>query len=430
MNILLLGSGGREHAFAWKIAQSPRCNQLFVAPGNPGTAEIATNVPVGVTDFPGISKFIQAQDIDLLVIGPEEPLVKGLVDYLHAQVGMEQLLVVGPSKLGATLEGSKDFSKQFMLRNGVPTAAYATFHAHQLAEGLAYLEKQSLPIVLKADGLAAGKGVLICESLEEAKISLKEMLVDAKFGDASSKVVVEEFLTGIELSVFVATDGISYKILPEAKDYKRIGEGDTGLNTGGMGAVSPVPFATAAFLQKVEERIVIPSIQGLEKEGIPYKGFLFIGLMNSNGEPFVIEYNVRMGDPETEAVLPRIESDFVDLLEAIAGGSLTSYVLELSPQTCATVVMVSGGYPEGYEKGFPISLPDSNSRTVLFHSGTARNESGALINSGGRVFAVTGMGANLEEALAAAYETIDNVSWQKAYYRRDIGQDILKLGIK
>lgn len=430
MNILLLGSGGREHAFAWKIAQSPRCNQLFVAPGNPGTAEIATNVPLGVTDFPGISKFIQDHGIDLLVIGPEEPLVKGLVDYLHAQAGMEQQLVVGPSQLGATLEGSKDFSKQFMLRNGVPTAAYSTFHAHQLAEGLAYLEKQSLPIVLKADGLAAGKGVLICESLEEAKISLKEMLVDAKFGDASSKVVVEEFLTGIELSVFVATDGISYKILPEAKDYKRIGEGDTGLNTGGMGAVSPVPFADAAFLQKVEERIVIPSIQGLEKEGIPYKGFLFIGLMNSNGEPFVIEYNVRMGDPETEAVLPRIESDFVDLLEAIAGGSLASYALELSPQTCATVVMVSGGYPEGYEKGFSIALPDSNSRTVLFHSGTARNESGALINTGGRVFAVTGMGANLEEALAAAYETIEKVSWQKAYYRRDIGQDILKLGIK
>lgn len=430
MNILLLGSGGREHAFAWKIAQSPRCNQLFVAPGNPGTAEIATNVPLGVTDFPGISKFIQDHGIDLLVIGPEEPLVKGLVDYLHAQAGMEQQLVVGPSQLGATLEGSKDFSKQFMLRNGVPTAAYATFHAHQLAEGLAYLEKQSLPIVLKADGLAAGKGVLICESLEEAKISLKEMLVNAKFGDASSKVVVEEFLTGIELSVFVATDGISYKILPEAKDYKRIGEGDTGLNTGGMGAVSPVPFADAAFLQKVEERIVIPSIQGLEKEGIPYKGFLFIGLMNSNGEPFVIEYNVRMGDPETEAVLPRIESDFVDLLEAIAGGSLASYALELSPQTCATVVMVSGGYPEGYEKGFSIALPEPNSRTVLFHSGTARNESGALINTGGRVFAVTGMGANLEEALAAAYETIEKVSWQKAYYRRDIGQDILKLGIK
>ena len=430
MNILLLGSGGREHAFAWKIAQSPRCNQLFVAPGNPGTAEIATNVQLGVTDFLGISKFIQVHGIDLLVVGPEEPLVKGLVDYLHAQQGLEQLPIVGPSQLGATLEGSKDFSKQFMLRNGVPTAAYATFHAGQLEEGLAYLEKQSLPIVLKADGLAAGKGVLICESLEEAKISLKEMLVDAKFGEASSKVVVEEFLTGIELSVFVATDGISYKILPEAKDYKRIGEGDTGLNTGGMGAISPVPFADAAFLKKVEEQIVIPSIQGLEKEGIPYKGFLFIGLMNSNGEPFVIEYNVRMGDPETEAVLPRIESDFVDLLEAIAGGSLASYRLQLSPQTCATVVMVSGGYPEGYEKGFTIALPEPKSGTVLFHSGTARNESGALINSGGRVFAVTGMGANLEEALAAAYGTIEKVSWEKAYFRRDIGQDILRLEIK
>ena len=430
MNILLLGSGGREHAFAWKIAQSPRCNQLFVAPGNPGTAEIATNVPLGVTDFPGISTFIQANAIDLLVIGPEEPLVKGLVDYLQVQEGMEQLLVVGPSQLGATLEGSKDFSKQFMLRNGVPTAAYATFHAHQLEEGLAYLEKQSLPIVLKADGLAAGKGVLICGSLEEAKISLKEMLVDAKFGDASSKVVVEEFLTGIELSFFVATDGISYKILPEAKDYKRIGEGDTGLNTGGMGAVSPVPFADAAFLKKVEEQVVIPSIQGLEKEGIPYKGFLFIGLMNSNGKPFVIEYNVRMGDPETEAVLPRIESDFVDLLEAIAGGSLASYRLQLSPHTCATVVMVSGGYPEAYEKGFPIVVPEANSGTVLFHSGTTRNESGALINSGGRVFAVTGMGTTLEDALAAAYGTVKKVTWSKAYYRRDIGQDILKLGSK
>lgn len=430
MNILLLGSGGREHAFAWKIAQSPRCNQLFVAPGNPGTAEIAINVPLGVTDFSGISTFIQANAIDLLVIGPEEPLVKGLVDYLQAQEGMKQLLIVGPSQLGATLEGSKDFSKQFMLRNEVPTAAYATFHAHQLEEGLAYLEKQSLPIVLKADGLAAGKGVLICGSLEEAKISLKEMLVDAKFGDASSKVVVEEFLTGIELSVFVATDGISYKILPEAKDYKRIGEGDTGLNTGGMGAISPVPFADAAFLKKVEEQVVIPSIQGLEKEGIPYKGFLFIGLMNSDGEPFVIEYNVRMGDPETEAVLPRIESDFVDLLEAIAGGSLASYRLQLSPHTCATVVMVSGGYPEAYEKGFPIVVPEANSVTVLFHSGTARNESGALINSGGRVFAVTGMGTTLEDALAAAYGTVKKVTWSKAYYRRDIGQDILKLGSK
>jgi phosphoribosylamine--glycine ligase len=429
MNILLLGSGGREHAFAWKISQSPRCNQLFVAPGNPGTADIAINVPLGVTDFVGIHEFIKSNAIDLLVIGPEEPLVKGLVDYLHAQHGMEHLPIVGPSQLGATLEGSKDFSKQFMLRNGVPTAAYATFHAHQLAEGMAYLEQQSLPIVLKADGLAAGKGVLICESLEEAKNSLKEMLVDAKFGDASSKVVVEEFLTGIELSVFVATDGLSYKILPEAKDYKRIGEGDTGLNTGGMGAISPVPFADVAFLNKVEEQIVKPSIQGLAKEGIPFKGFLFIGLMNTNGEPYVIEYNVRMGDPETEAVLPRIESDFVDLLSAIAEGRLADYTLQVSPKTCATVVMVSGGYPEGYEKGFSITLPESTTGSVLFHAGTARNESGSLVNTGGRVLAVTGIGANLEDALASAYGSIQQVSWQKAYYRRDIGQDILRLKI-
>jgi len=430
MNILLLGSGGREHAFAWKIVQSPRCNQLFVAPGNPGTAEIANNVALGVTDFPGISKFIQAHDIDLLVIGPEEPLVKGLVDYLHAQEGLEQLLVVGPSQLGATLEGSKDFSKQFMLRNEVPTAAYATFHADELEAGLAYLEKQPLPIVLKADGLAAGKGVLICENLEEAKTSLKEMLIDAKFGEASSKVVVEEFLTGIELSIFVATDGVNYKLLPEAKDYKRIGEGDTGLNTGGMGAVSPVPFADAAFLKKVEERIVQPSIRGLAKEGIPFKGFLFIGLMNTNGDPYVIEYNVRMGDPETEAVLPRIESDFVDLLSAIAEGTLADYTLQVSPKTCTTVVMVSGGYPEAYEKGFSISLPQATKDAFLFHAGTARNESGMLVNSGGRVLAVTGMSETLENALAAAYKTVNKVSWQKAYHRSDIGQDILKLEIK
>lgn len=427
MNILLLGSGGREHAFAWKIVQSPKCSQLFVAPGNPGTAEIATNVPLGVTDFVGIYEFIQTQSIDLVVIGPEEPLVKGLVDYLHSQKGTEHLPIVGPSQLGATLEGSKDFSKQFMLRNGVPTAAYATFHAHQLEEGIAYLEQQSVPIVLKADGLAAGKGVLICESLEEAKISLKEMLVDAKFGDASSKVVVEEFLTGIELSVFVATDGMSYKILPEAKDYKRIGEGDTGLNTGGMGAVSPVPFADAAFLQKVEERIVMPTIAGLEKEGIPYKGFLFIGLMNTQGEPYVIEYNVRMGDPETEAVLPRIESDFVDLLVGISGGTLASYTLQISPKICTTVVMVSGGYPESYAKGFPITLPEKTINSEVFHAGTTLNESSVLTNQGGRVLAITGMATTLEEALEAAYATVAEISWEKAYFRRDIGQDILRL---
>jgi phosphoribosylamine--glycine ligase len=427
MNILLLGSGGREHAFAWKIVQSPSCNRLFVAPGNPGTAAIAQNVALSTTDFLGIYQFILANAIDLVVIGPEEPLVKGLVDYLHAQAETATLLVVGPSQLGATLEGSKDFSKQFMQRHGVPTAAYATFTAEQLEEGLAYLDQHALPIVLKADGLAAGKGVLICETHAEAKRFLKEMLVDAKFGDASSKVVVEEFLTGIELSVFVATDGTSYKILPEAKDYKRIGEGDTGLNTGGMGAVSPVPFADAAFLQKVEERIVLPTIQGLEKEGIKYRGFVFIGLMNKGGEPFVIEYNVRMGDPETEAVLPRIESDFVDLLVAIAGGTLSSYSLRIAPTYCTTVVMVSGGYPEAYEKGFTISLPEKTNQALLFHAGTALDTSGSLVNQGGRVMAITGMGEELQEALDHAYAAIDQISWKNAYFRRDIGQDILRL---
>jgi phosphoribosylamine--glycine ligase len=427
MNILLLGSGGREHAFAWKIVQSPTCSRLFVAPGNPGTTTIAQNVALSVTDFLGIYHFVLANAIDLVVIGPEEPLVKGLVDYLHAQAETATLLVVGPSQLGATLEGSKDFSKQFMQRHGVPTAAYATFTAEQLEEGLAYLDQHALPIVLKADGLAAGKGVLICESHAEAKQYLKEMLIDAKFGDASSKVVVEEFLTGIELSVFVATDGTSYKILPEAKDYKRIGEGDTGLNTGGMGAVSPVPFADAAFLQKVEERIVVPTINGLEKEGISYRGFVFIGLMNKDGEPFVIEYNVRMGDPETEAVLPRIESDFVALLVAIAGGTLSSYALQIAPTYCTTVVMVSGGYPEAYEKGFTISLPEKTDQAVLFHAGTMVDGVGNLVNQGGRVMAVTGMGEGLHEALDHAYAAIDSISWKKAYFRRDIGQDILRL---
>lgn len=427
MNILLLGSGGREHAFAWKIVQSPQCSRLFVAPGNAGTAEIAQNIPLSVTDFQGIHQFILDNAIDMVVIGPEEPLVKGLVDFLQSKKDTADLPIVGPSQLGATLEGSKDFSKRFMQRNGVPTAAYETFDATQIDAGLAYLEKQSLPIVLKADGLAAGKGVLICLSLEEAKISLKEMLLEAKFGDASSKVVVEEFLSGIELSVFVATDGKSYKILPEAKDYKRIGEGDTGLNTGGMGAVSPVIFADKAFLEKVEEKIVKPTIAGLEKESIDFKGFLFIGLMNKDGEPSVIEYNVRMGDPETEAVLPRIESDFVDLLHGIATGTLADYELKISPKYATTVVMVSGGYPESYEKGFPITLPTSTEGSVIFHAGTSKNSSGELVNQGGRVLAITGFGEELNEALTNAFSTVEKISWKKAYYRKDIGQDILKL---
>ena len=424
MNILLLGSGGREHAFAWKIVQSTDCSQLFVAPGNAGTESIATNVNLSITDFDGIRDFITSKNIDLVVVGPEEPLVKGIVDYLQNQSETAAVPVVGPSQLGATLEGSKDFSMQ---RNNVPTAAYETFTADQLEAGLAYLEKQSLPIVLKADGLAAGKGVLICLTLEEAKSSLKEMLLDQKFGEASSKVVIEEFLTGIELSVFVATDGKNYKILPEAKDYKRIGEGDTGLNTGGMGAVSPVVFADEAFMAKVEEKVVKPTVEGLAKENIPYKGFLFIGLMNKDGEPQVIEYNVRMGDPETEAVLPRIESDFLALLYGIGTGTLDSYELKISPGFATTVVMVSGGYPGSYEKGKVISLPETLIGAEIFHAGTGKNENGELINQGGRVIAVTGRGDSMQEALSNAFTTVKGIKWDQAYYRKDIGMDILNL---
>jgi phosphoribosylamine--glycine ligase len=427
MNILLLGSGGREHAFAWKIAQSTNCTHLYVAPGNAGTAEIATNVSLSIVDFAGIRDFIISSSIDLVVVGPEEPLVKGLVDYLLNQPATASIPVVGPSQLGATLEGSKDFSKRFMQRNNIPTAAYETFTPDQIDAGIEYLKTQKLPIVLKADGLAAGKGVLICLTLEEATASLKEMLLDQKFGIASSKVVIEEFLTGIELSVFVATDGKNYKILPEAKDYKRIGEGDTGLNTGGMGAISPVIFADAAFMKKVEDRVIIPTIQGLSKENIPYKGFLFIGLMNTDGEPFVIEYNVRMGDPETEAVLPRIESDFLDLLYGIGTGKLDQYEMKISPDYSTTVVMVSGGYPGSYEKGFPISLPKSTEGSEIFHAGTIRNLQGELVNQGGRVIAVTGKGKTLQEALNHAFGTVKGINWEKAYYRKDIGQDILKL---
>ena len=427
MNILLLGSGGREHAFAWKIVQSPKCTQLFVAPGNAGTAAIAKNINLSITDFEGIKNFILENSIELVVVGPEEPLVKGVVDYLLNQKETTAIPVVGPSQLGATLEGSKDFSKRFMQRNNVPTAAYETFTADQIDAGLAYLDTQKLPIVLKADGLAAGKGVLICQTLDEAKASFKEMLLEQKFGAASAKVVVEEFLYGIELSVFVATDGKSYKILPEAKDYKRIGEGDTGLNTGGMGAVSPVIFADEAYMKKVEELVVKPTVDGLAKENIPYKGFLFIGLMNYEGQPYVIEYNVRMGDPETEAVLPRIESDFVDLLVGIGTGTLENYNLKISPDYATTVVMVSGGYPESYEKGFPISLPEKADQTIVFHAGTSTNDKGELVNQGGRVMAITGMGKSLDAALKNAFSTVENIHWEKAYYRKDIGQDILKL---
>ena len=344
MNILLLGSGGREHAFAWKIVNSPNCNQLFVAPGNAGTASIAKNISISPTDFKALAEFSIENQVDMIVVGPEEPLVKGVTDFFSNHPILHSLPVIGPSQAGAQLEGSKDFSKQFMEKYAIPTATYETFTKESFNEGITFIRKQSLPIVLKADGLAAGKGVLICQSYEEAEGSLKEMLLESKFGNASDKVVIEQFLKGIELSVFVATDGSHYKILPEAKDYKRIGEGDTGLNTGGMGAVSPVPFADADFIKKVEDRIVKPTIDGLKKENIPYVGFLFIGLMNDNGDPYVIEYNVRMGDPETEAVLPRIKSDFLGLLYAMGTAKLDSYRLEIASHTCTTVVLVAGGY--------------------------------------------------------------------------------------
>ncbi|UCS93610.1 phosphoribosylamine--glycine ligase [Echinicola marina] len=429
MNILLLGSGGREHAFAYKIVNSPKCDQLFVAPGNAGTAAIANNVALSITDFPALKEFVLSNNIEMIVIGPEEPLVKGVADYFAEQEETKNIPVVGPKKLGATLEGSKDFSKQFMQRNNVPTAASATFTKETVEEGLQYLKSQNLPIVLKADGLAAGKGVLICESLEDAENSFKEMLLESKFGAASDMVVIEEFLKGIELSVFVATDGKGYKILPEAKDYKRIGEKDTGLNTGGMGAVSPVPFADDAFMQKVEDKVVKPTIAGLEKENIDYKGFIFIGLMNTNGEPYVIEYNVRMGDPETQAVLPRIKSDFVDLLLAIGTGNLSNYTLELEDFTATTVVMVAGGYPGSYPKGDKISgLENENNSSLTFHAGTTNNEQGDVLTNGGRVMGITGKGQSVEEALSNAYSRVNEITWKDVYFRKDIGQDILNYG--
>ncbi|WP_186754687.1 phosphoribosylamine--glycine ligase [Echinicola salinicaeni] len=429
MNILLLGSGGREHAFAYKIVNSPKCDQLFVAPGNAGTAAIANNVALSITDFPALKEFVLSNKIEMIVVGPEEPLVKGVADYFADQDETKNIPVVGPKKLGATLEGSKDFSKQFMQRNNVPTAASATFTKETVEEGLQYLKSQSLPIVLKADGLAAGKGVLICETLEDAENSFKEMLLESKFGAASDMVVIEEFLTGIELSVFVATDGKSYKILPEAKDYKRIGEKDTGLNTGGMGAVSPVPFADDAFMHKVEEKVVKPTIAGLDKENIDYKGFIFIGLMNTNGEPYVIEYNVRMGDPETQAVLPRIKSDFVDLLYAIGTGKLSEYKLALEDFTATTVVMVAGGYPGSYPKGDKINgLELENGSSITFHAGTTNNEQGDVVTNGGRVMGITGKGNSVEEALSNAYSRVKEITWKDVYFRKDIGQDILNYG--
>jgi phosphoribosylamine--glycine ligase len=424
MNILLLGSGGRESAFAWKISQSPLCGQLFIAPGNAGTGRYGKNINLKITDFDGIRLFVLKNNIDLVLVGPEEPLVKGIHDYFLADEELKSIPVIGPQQEGAQLEGSKDFSKQFMFRNNIPTAASQTFTKDTLEEGLLYLNTQSLPIVLKADGLAAGKGVLICTTLEEAQQELRYMLADAKFGEASSKVVIEQFLQGIELSVFVLTDGKNYKLLPSAKDYKRIGEGDTGLNTGGMGSVSPVPFATDEFLKKVEERIVIPTVEGLRKEGIPYKGFIFIGLMNCNGEPYTIEYNCRMGDPETESVLPRIHSDFVELLMGVAEENLNEKELIISDQIAATVMCVAGGYPGEYLKGKVITGIENVRDSLVFHAGTEL-DNGLVKTSGGRVIAVTTLQDNLFDALQQATADASRLYYDGMYFRKDIGFDLI-----
>lgn len=424
MNILIVGAGGRESAFAWKIAQSPRITQLYIAPGNAGTSQYGQNVSLKVTDFDGIADFVLQHAVDMVVVGPEEPLVKGIHDYFLNRADLRHIPVIGPQQQAAQLEGSKDFAKQFMVRHGIPTAASQSFTQDTLAEGLAYLDTQQLPIVLKADGLAAGKGVLICTTVEEAKTELTAMLADAKFGAASSTVVIEEYLSGIELSVFVLTDGDTYKVLPAAKDYKRIGEGDTGLNTGGMGSVSPVPFADNAFLDKVEERIIIPTIDGLKKDGIPYKGFIFIGLMNVNGDPYVIEYNVRMGDPETESVLPRLESDLVDLLQGVAEGNLKDRSFTLSSKTAATVVLVSGGYPGPYESGRAISNIESVKESIVFHAGT-KAENGEVKTAGGRVIAVTALEDSLFDALQQATADAGRIYFEGKNFRRDIGFDLI-----
>ncbi len=424
MNILIIGSGGRESAFAYKLSKSPKLNQLFIAPGNAGTSQYGQNVNLKVTDFDGIASFAIENAVDMILVGPEEPLVKGIHDYFLNREDVKHIPIIGPQQKGAQLEGSKDFSKEFMLRHQVPTAAYKSFDKSNLEEGLAYLETQKLPIVLKADGLAAGKGVLICETLEDAKAELKAMIADAKFGDASSVVVIEEFLKGIELSVFVLTDGDSYKVLPSAKDYKRIGEGDTGLNTGGMGSISPVPFADETFLSKVEERIIKPTIEGLKKDEIPYKGFIFIGLMNVDGEPYVIEYNVRMGDPETESVLPRIESDLVDLLEGVAKNDLGSRNYTVSPKTAVTVVLVSGGYPGDYESGKEITNLENVEDSLVFHAGTKEVDR-KVVTAGGRVIAVTTLQDNLFDALQQATADAGRIFFERKYFRKDIGFDLI-----
>ncbi|WP_338841657.1 phosphoribosylamine--glycine ligase [Flavobacterium ginsenosidimutans] len=424
MTILLLGSGGREHAFAWKMVQSPLCEKLFVVPGNAGTAAIAENVAISATDFEAVKALVLKENISLVVVGPEDPLVKGVYDYFKNDESLKHIPVIGPSKVGAQLEGSKEFAKEFLMKHNIPTAAYDSFTAETVEEGCKFLETLQPPYVLKADGLAAGKGVLIIQDLEEAKTELRNMLVHAKFGTASSKVVIEEFLDGIELSCFVLTDGKSYKILPTAKDYKRIGEGDTGLNTGGMGAVSPVPYVDAVLMEKIETRIVKPTIEGFQKDGIEYKGFVFIGLINVKNEPIVIEYNVRMGDPETEVVVPRLKSDLVELFLSVADQKLGDFNLEVDPRSATTVMVVSGGYPEDFEKGKVISGLENVTDSIVFHAGTKLDGENVVTN-GGRVIAVTSYGDNFQEAIKKSYQNIDKLSFDKMYFRKDIGFDLI-----
>lgn len=423
MNILILGSGGREHTFAYKISQSQKCDQLFVAPGNAGTAKIATNVPLKVTDFEAVKDLVLRENIEMLVVGPEDPLVHGIQDFFAEDEDLKNVAVIGPSKRGALLEGSKERAKEFMAMYNIPTAAYQSFTKESLSAGKKFLESLKPPYVLKADGLAAGKGVLILQDLEEAKSELENMLANEKFGEASATVVIEEFLDGIELSVFVLTDGENYITLPTAKDYKRIGEGDTGLNTGGMGAVSPVPFVDAEFMEKIESRIIKPTIEGLKREKITYKGFVFIGLIKVGEDPFVIEYNVRMGDPETEVVLPRIESDLVEIFEKVSAGKLNEVKLQLKAESAATVMLVSGGYPEAYEKGKEITGFENIEDSIVFHAGTSE-ENGKIKTSGGRVLAITSFGNDFEQALKKSYLNAEKLHFDKMYFRKDLGFDL------